>query len=258
MAYYVSVGSTDPPAPARTFDRVDDEDLAIEIVRVLQERHPGSWATILPTTPRPGLIATTHETLVAEAQDAYERRDERLREQADAVRQEALRRLGRLVDESPPEVEPERPRGRRWRSRGRRRAERVEDAAAVAAAELLHPAEPEPAPPATQREAGDAASIESPPPVEAAGEPERVPAAPPAPAAPPEPAEPSGPPASKPPESKPPEPPSPESKRPEQDAAIDEPGAAEFRERIAAYTRDDPLEPEDVPADLPDPRGETG
>ncbi len=50
----------------------------------------------------------------------------------------------------------------------------------------------------------------------------------------------------------------PEAKPPREDAAVDEPAAAEFRDRIAAYTLDDPLEPEDVPADLPDPRDETG
>ena len=48
MAYFVRVGSTSPPGPALTIDRVEDETLAVEMVRVVEETRSASWGTVLP------------------------------------------------------------------------------------------------------------------------------------------------------------------------------------------------------------------
>jgi hypothetical protein len=108
MAYFVLIGSTDPVTPARTFDLVEDEKLAIEMVRVLEDLRPATWSTILPVVARPGMQVRSHSALVEQAQQELDDRDDETRSQADEVKGEALRRLGREHDhDSQPERERE-------------------------------------------------------------------------------------------------------------------------------------------------------
>src|SRR6266404_8722521 len=99
MAYFVLMGSTDPVTPARTFDLVDDEKLAVEMVRVLETVRPATWSTILPVVARPGMQVRSHSALVEQAQQEYDDRDDEIRTQAEEVKAEALRRLGRGGDD---------------------------------------------------------------------------------------------------------------------------------------------------------------
>ena len=104
MAYFVLMGSTDPVTPARTFDLVEDEKLAIEMVRVLEDLRPATWSTILPVVARAGMQVRSHSALVEQAQQELDDRDDETRSQAEEVKREALRRLGRgRDDDSPPE-----------------------------------------------------------------------------------------------------------------------------------------------------------
>jgi hypothetical protein len=107
MAYYVRVGNADQPGSARTLDRVDDEALAVEMVRVIEDVHPTAWSTILPLTPRPGIEMPSHPALVEQAQREYDDRADIVRAEAEAVRTQALRRLGRWHDDPPPAVDGE-------------------------------------------------------------------------------------------------------------------------------------------------------
>src|SRR6478672_973486 len=108
MAYFVLIGSTDPVTPARTFDLVEDEKLAIEMVRVLEDLRPATWSTILPVVARPGMQVRSHSALVEQAQQELDDRDDETRSQAEEVKREALRRLGRGQDhDGQPEREQE-------------------------------------------------------------------------------------------------------------------------------------------------------
>jgi hypothetical protein len=99
MAYFVLMGSTDPVTPARTFDLVDDEKLAVEMVRVLETSQPASWLTILPVVAREGMQVRSHAASVERAQQEYDDREEEVQRQATEVRAEALRRLGRVAED---------------------------------------------------------------------------------------------------------------------------------------------------------------
>ena len=108
MAYFVLTGSTDPVTPARTFDLVDDEKLAVEMVRVLETLRPATWSTILPVVARAGMQVRSHSALVEQAQQEFDDRDDEIRVQAEEVKAEALRRLGRAdVDDSQLDLGPD-------------------------------------------------------------------------------------------------------------------------------------------------------
>jgi hypothetical protein len=151
----VLVGSTDRPGPAQAFDRTDDEELAVEMVRVIERLRPATWATILPVTLPAGMEMRSHPELVEEAQREYDNRGHEVRTQAAEVKAEALRRLGRLDDDAAPvvELEPARERGhsRLQAFRAQRRSKREQDRV------VEEPVETEPAP-----------VVEAPPLVEAA------------------------------------------------------------------------------------------
>lgn len=140
MAYFVLTGSTDPVTPARTFDLVDDEKLAVEMVRVIETQRPATWSTILPVVARAGMQVRSHSALVEQAQQEFDDRDDEIRVQAEEVKAEALRRLGRAEvddnqldlrpDDDPPLFYPERQRESRPPKQGllaRRRSRQERD-----------------------------------------------------------------------------------------------------------------------------------
>lgn len=100
--YFVCVGSTNPPGPARTIDRVDDEALAVEMVRVVEETHPTAWATVRPVTPLRGPATSSYLAVVQEDQQDYDDRNDEVLSLAAETRAEALRRLGRSDDDDAP------------------------------------------------------------------------------------------------------------------------------------------------------------